>query len=117
MARRLSYVAALDLGDGKTCSVICRLTEKGKLQLAGFGQSESRGWRKGSINDFDSAVLAVKKAVEMSEDAAGFSIDSAYIGVGGLDLKGVNSTGALSLGARPRQVTPPDIRKVFEVAQ
>jgi cell division protein FtsA len=117
MARRLSYVAALDLGDGKTCSVVCRPAEKGKLQLAGFGLAESRGWRKGSINDFDSAVLAIKKAVEMAEDAAGFSIDSAYIGVGGLDLKGVNSTGALSLGARPRQVTSQDIRRVFEVAQ
>jgi cell division protein FtsA len=117
MARRLSYVAALDLGDGKTCSVVCRPAEKGKLQIAGFGMAESRGWRKGSINDFDSAVLAVKKAVEMAEDAAGFSIDTAYIGVGGLDLKGVNSTGSLSLGPRPRQVTPQDIRKVFEIAQ
>jgi len=117
MARRLPYVAALDLGDGKTCSVVCRPAEKGKLQLVGFGQAESRGWRKGSISDFDSAVLAIKKAVEMAEDAAGFSIDSAYVGVGGLDLKGVNSTGSLSLGARPRQVTPQDIRKVFEIAQ
>ena len=117
MARRLPYVAALDLGDGKTCSVVCRPAEKGKLLLVGFGQAESRGWRKGSISDFDSAVLAIKKAVEMAEDAAGFSIDSAYVGVGGLDLKGVNSTGSLSLGARPRQVTPQDIRKVFEIAQ
>jgi cell division protein FtsA len=117
MARRLPYVAALDLGDGKTCSVVCRTAEKGKLQLAGFGVAESRGWRKGSINDFDSAVLAIKKAVETAEDAAGFSIDSAYIGVGGLDLKGVNSAGSLSLGARPRQVTAQDIRKVFEAAQ
>ena len=53
----------------------------------------------------------------MAEDAAGFSIDAAYVGVGGLDLKGVNSTGSLSLGPRPRQVTPQDIRKVFEIAQ
>jgi cell division protein FtsA len=117
MARKLPYVAGLDLGDSKTCLVVCRPDDRNKLHLVGVGVAESRGWRRGAINDFDSAVLAIKKAVEAAEDAAGFSIDTAYIGVGGLDLKGMNSTGAISLGAHGRQVAPDDIRKVFEVAQ
>jgi len=117
MARKLPYVAGLDLGDSKTCLVVCRPDDRHKLHLVGVGVAESRGWRRGAINDFDSAVLAIKKAVEAAEDAAGFSIDTAYVGVGGLDLKGMNSTGAISLGAHGRQVAPDDIRKVFEVAQ
>ncbi|HUI40891.1 MAG TPA: cell division protein FtsA [Terriglobia bacterium] len=117
MARRLPYIAGLDLGDSKTCALLCRPTEKHKLEVAGVGVAESRGWRRGAINDFDSAVLAIKKAVESAEDAAGFSVDTAYVGVGGGELKGVNSTGAISLGGRGRQVTAEDIRKVFEVAQ
>jgi cell division protein FtsA len=117
MARRLPYVAGLDLGDSKTCALVCRPAEKGKLEIAGFGRAESRGWRKGAINDFDSAVLAIKKAVEIAEDEAGFSIDTAYAGIGGLDLQGVNSTGAIALGPRRRQVVTQDIQKVFEAAQ
>ena len=117
MARKAPYVAGLDLGDGKTCVVVCRSGERNKLHLIGVVVAESRGWRRGAINDFDSAVLAIKKAVEAAEDAAGFSIDTVYIGVGGLELKGVNSTGAISLGTHGRQVAPEDIRKVFEVAQ
>src|SRR5215472_6504694 len=117
MARRIPFVAGLDLGDSKTCAVVCRPTEKGKLELAGIGVAESRGWRKSAINDFDSAVLAIKKAVEIAEDAAGFSVDTAYAGIGGLDLQGVNSSGAIALGPRGRQVVAQDIRKVFEVAQ
>ncbi len=117
MARRIPFVAGLDLGDSKTCAVVCRPGEKGKLELAGIGVAESRGWRKGAINDFDSAVLAIKKAVEIAEDAAGFSVDTAYAGIGGLDLQGVNSTGAIALGPRGRQVVAQDIRKVFEAAQ
>ena len=116
MARKVAYVAGFDLGDSKTCAVVVRPAEGGKLKLAGVGVAESRGWRRGSINDFDSAVLVIKKAVEAAEDAAGFSIDSAYVGVGG-DLKGVNSTGAISLGPRGRPVTPDDIRGAFEEAQ
>jgi cell division protein FtsA len=117
MARKPPYVAGLDLGDSKTCLVVCRPDDRNKLHLVGVGVAESRGWRRGAINDFDSAVLAIKKAVEAAEDAAGFSIDTAYVGVGGLDLKGMNSTGAISLGTHGRQVAPDDIRKVFEVAQ
>lgn len=117
MARKPPYVAGLDLGDSKTCVLVCRADERNKLHLVGVGVAESRGWRRGAINDFDSAILAIKKAVEAAEDAAGFSIDTVYIGVGGLDLKGVNSTGAISLGTNGRQVAPDDIRKVFEVAQ
>jgi len=117
MARKLPYVAGLDLGDSKTCLIVCRPDDRNKLRLVGVGVAESRGWRRGAINDFDSAVLAIKKAVEAAEDAAGFSIDTAYVGVGGLDLKGMNSTGAISLGTHGRQVAPDDIRKVFEVAQ
>ncbi|HEV3275425.1 MAG TPA: cell division protein FtsA [Terriglobia bacterium] len=117
MARKLPFVAGLDLGDSKTCLVVCRPDDRNKLHLAGVGVAESRGWRRGAINDFDSAVLAVKKAVEAAEDAVGFSIDTAYIGVGGLELKGVNSAGAISLGTHGRQVMAEDIRRVFEVAQ
>ena len=117
MARRPPYISGLDLGDSKTCALVCRLGENNKLELAGVGVAESRGWRRGAINDFDSAVLAIKKAVEVAEDAAGCSLDAAYVGMGGVDLKGVNSTGVISLGARGRPVTTDDIRRVFDEAQ
>ena len=117
MARKIPYVAGLDVGDNKTCALVCRPLEGGRLEVVGLGVAESRGWRKGSINDFDSAVLAIRKAVEAAEDAAGFSIDAAFVGVGGLDLKGVDSTGGISLGARARPVSADDIRRVFEAAQ
>jgi cell division protein FtsA len=112
-----NYIAALDLGSTKTCAMVCQLGEKGKLEVAGLGVAESKGWRKGIIVNLDSAVLAVKKAVEAAEDAAGVSVDSAYIGVGGPHIKGVNSRGALPLGPRSREVTSEDVRKVFEIAR
>jgi cell division protein FtsA len=112
-----AYITALDLGSTKTCALICQLGEKGKLEVAGLGVAESKGWRKGIIVNLDSAVLSVKKAVEAAEDAAGVSVDSAYIGVGGPHIKSVNSRGALPLGPRSREVTSEDVRKVFEIAQ
>jgi len=112
-----AYITALDLGSTKTCVLICQLSEKSKLGVAGLGVAESKGWRKGIIVNLDSAVLSVKKAVEAAEDAAGVSVDSAYIGVGGPHIRGVNSRGALPLGPRSREVTSEDVRRVFEIAR
>jgi cell division protein FtsA len=112
-----AYITALDLGSTKTCVLSCQRGEKGKLEVAGLGIAESKGWRKGIIVSLDAAVLSVKKAVEAAEDVAGVSIDSAYIGVGGPHIKGVNSRGALSLGPRSREVTSEDVRRVFEIAK
>lgn len=82
--------------------------------------AESRGWRKGVIVNLDLSVLAIKGATEVAESAAGVPIDSAYVGLGGAHIKGVNSRGATILEKSPqagREVTREDIRKVIQIAQ
>lgn len=82
--------------------------------------AESKGWRKGLIVNLDACVLAIKKAVESAEAAAGISIDSAYVGIGGAHIKGVNSRGGLNLGKSQggtREVTREDVSKVIQTAQ
>ncbi len=120
VARKERYIVGLDLGSNKTCALISRPDEKGKLEVAGLGAAESKGWRKGVIVNLDLAVLSIKRAVEAAEATAGIAVDSAYVGVAGTHVRGVNSRGVVSL-ARPNQaaseVTPDDMRRVIEAAQ
>lgn len=120
MARKERFIVGLDLGSSKTCALVCHPGENGKLQVAGFGTVESKGWRKSVIANLDLAVSAVKKAVEAAETAAGISIDSAFVGVGGTYIKSVNSRGAVALARAPgatRVVTHEDVLQVFQVAR
>ena len=120
MGRKTRYIVGLDLGSDKTCALVCHPNENGKLAVAGVGVAESKGWRKGVIVNLDLSVLSIKKAVEVAETAAGVPIESAYVGVGGAHIKGVNSTGTKTLTktAQPtREVTREDIRKVIQTAQ
>ena len=87
MARKDQFIVGLDLGSSKTCALVCRPAEDGKLQVAGFGVAESKGWRKSVIVNLDLTVLALQKAVETAERTAEVSIASAYLGVGGRILK------------------------------
>jgi cell division protein FtsA len=120
LAHKEPYIAGLDLGSTKTCVLVCRLGEGGKLRVAGWGVAESKGWRKGAIVNLDMAVPPIKKAVEAAEAAAGIPVDSAYVGVGGSHIKGINSRGAVALEKAPnahRETTREDIRKVIHAAQ
>ena len=120
MSRKDQLIAGLDLGSVKTCALACRPNSEGRLEVAGLGVAESKGWRKGMIVNLDLASLAVKKALEGAEAGAGASIDSAFVGVAGGHIKGVNSRGAISLGksgSGTREVAREDMRRVMETAQ
>ncbi len=120
MARKNNFIVGLDLGSTKTCALVCKPNPEGKLEVAGLGVAESKGWRKGMIVTLEATSLAVKKALEAAEAAAGVSIDSAYVGVAGAHIKGVNSQGAVTLGNSPtttREVERDDMRRVSQAAQ
>ncbi|MBZ5514068.1 MAG: cell division protein FtsA [Acidobacteriia bacterium] len=117
MARKDQYIFGLDLGTTKTCALACQRNNEGKLEVAGLGVAESRGWRKGVIVNLNSAMLAIKKAVEAAEAESKASFEWAYLGVGGTHIRGVNSRGALSLGAHTREVTFEDKIKAFQIAK
>ena len=120
MARKDQFMVGLDLGSTKTCALVCQPGKEGKLRVAGLGVAESKGWRKSLIVNLDLTVLAVKKAVEAAETAAGISITSAYVGVGGTHIKGLNSRGAVALGKAPdgtATITQEDIVSVLHASR
>ena len=120
MARHADITVGIDLGSVKTATLICKPNAEGKLEVAGLGVAESRGWRKGAIVNLDLTTLSVKKAVEAAESAAGVPVDSAFVGVAGPHIKGVNSRGAIALGRNSgatREVLREDFRRVIQAAQ
>jgi Actin-like ATPase involved in cell division len=97
-----SFLTAIDVGSAKTCALMAELTDSG-LRYRGHGVADSRGSRKGVIVELDKAVASIQKAVEAAEDIAGAPVEHAIVGVGGGNIRGVNSHGGISLGTRPRK--------------
>ncbi|HET7841922.1 MAG TPA: cell division protein FtsA [Terriglobia bacterium] len=114
------YIVGLDIGSTKTAALVCKPGESGRLEAAGLGVAESKGWRKGVIVNLDATVATIKKAVDAAESASGLTVDSAFVGVGGPHIRGVNSRGGLSLGravGHSREVTRDDISRLIQSAQ
>src|ERR1700741_5200502 len=111
-----SFLTAIDVGSAKTCAVMAEFTDAG-LRYRGHGVAESRGSRKGVIVELDKAVASIQKAVEAAEDIAGAPVEHAIVGVGGANVRGVNTHGGISLGTRPREIGRDEIKQAVERAR
>jgi len=111
-----NLLTALDVGSAKTCALVAEITGSG-LRYCGHGVAESRGSRKGIIVDLERAVSSIQKAVEEAENICGSPVERALVGVAGSHIRGVNSQGGISLGARAREVTRDDISQAVARAR
>ena len=117
MTKKERHIVALDIGSAKTCALIGELEEDGGLRFAALGAAESKGWRKGQIVNLDLAVSSIRRAVEEAEAIVGVPVESALIGVAGGHVRGVNSRGGITVGARPRDIQRDDVRRAIEAAR
>ncbi|MGH9786040.1 MAG: cell division protein FtsA, partial [Terriglobia bacterium] len=98
------FLAALDLGSTKTRVLMAEVSHAegaSPLRFAGYGEAESRGWRKGVVADLEAVTGSVRKAVEQAEAEAGTAVESAVVGIGGPHIQGISSRAGLPLAVRP----------------
>ena len=111
-----NFITAIDVGSAKTSVLVAELSENG-LRYRGHGISESKGLRKGVITDLDKAASSIQKAVEKAEDSAGIAVEHGLVGVAGAHIRGVNSHGGITFGARAREIGRDDIRQAVDKAR
>jgi cell division protein FtsA len=74
------FITALEIGTATVKVLMAEVREDGGLMVAGLGECESRGVRKGEIVDFELALDAVRRAMEAAEAVAHKSIgESIYL--------------------------------------
>lgn len=117
MTKKDRHVVALDIGSTKTCAMVVELEEAGGVKFSALGAAESKGWRKGQIVNLDLAVSSIRRAVEEAEAIVGIPVESALIGVAGGHVRGVNSRGGITVGAKPRDIQKDDVRRAIEAAR
>ena len=116
------FITALEIGTSTIKVLMAEVRDDGVLMVAGLGECESRGVRKGEIVEFEMALDAVRRAMEAAEAAAQKSIgESVY-----LVASGGRAESLLHIGGIPvlneyeepgGEITREDIDQVLEVAR
>ncbi len=102
--------AGVDAGSARTRCVLLRL-ENDRVRLIGYGETPSRGWKRGGISDQAAVADSIQRAVSEAESDARVSIDSAVFGVGGNGVGCSTARGGCEMGF-PRQIDQDDINLV-----
>jgi cell division protein FtsA len=111
------YVVGLDIGTHKVCAIVAQITDEGRLDVIGIGQTESKGVRKGVVINLEATIDAVKRVVEEAELMAGVEIGSAYVGLAGSHVRGFNSRGVIAVSGKNRVIEREDVARVIEAAK
>ncbi|NBO66163.1 MAG: cell division protein FtsA, partial [Acidobacteria bacterium] len=112
----LSPIVGLDIGTSSVRVVMAALDDNGLVQIIGFGETVSKGLRRGVISRPDDAVDSIKRAVESAERMAGLEVGNLYVGLAGSHIKGENHQGRIAVTGRNQEITPEDIKRVIETA-
>ena len=114
MSRKNKVLVGLDIGTTKTTAIVGEITETG-IDIIGIGTFPAKELRKGGVVNIENTVEAIKKAVEDAEHMSGCRINSAYVSIGGVHVKGQNSPGIVAI--KGREVGADDVRRAIEASK
>ncbi|MCJ7805141.1 cell division protein FtsA [Patescibacteria group bacterium] len=113
--------AAIDLGSSKVSTLIGQVmvdpvTFDTSVNIVGASSVESKGVKKGQIVDIEEAVESTIASVEAAERMAGYSLQSAFVSVGGAHIHSQNSHGVVAVSDPDGEINPEDVGRVIEAA-
>jgi cell division protein FtsA len=116
MMNRPIQAVGLDIGTSRVRCVIGEPSEKGLMNVIGFGQAESKGLRRGIVTTTDAVVESIKRAVEEAERVSGQEVQMATVNLSGEHLRGENKNGVVAVAGAGREITHEDVERAVESA-
>lgn len=114
----LEPVCALDIGTSKICALIADINEPdGIPRILGVGQAPSEGLRRGVVIDLDKTVRSIAQSVTDAELMAQVKVDQVICGIGGDQVKSINSRGVVAIHNAHYEVTQADVERAIAAAR
>jgi len=110
-------IASIDVGTTKVCTIIADSDETGNVRVAGVGVTPSTGLHKGLVVNINDARASIRESVKKAEQASGYKVDSAYIGVTGRHVNSINNRGVVAITRNDRLVRTDDLKRVMNCAR
>src|SRR6185436_18443479 len=89
MARKERYIVGLVVGTSTVSAIVGEAMDEGGLDIIGIGLAESKGIRRGVVNNVDSAA----------------------------HVKACNSRGVVAVAGRNREITRDDVKRAIDAAR
>jgi len=82
-------VVGLDIGTTKIAAIAGRRNEHGKIEVLGYGHTESIGVRRGVITNIENTVNSIQTAVKEAQDNSKVTIRTVNVGIAGQHIRSI----------------------------
>ncbi len=102
-------IVGLDIGTTKIAVIVGHENEYGKVEILGYGKTESLGVRRGMVSNIERTVQSIKVAVEEASAKSGVEINSVTVGIAGQHIKSLQHKGSIMRNSLDDEITQADI--------
>ncbi|MBI2465946.1 MAG: cell division protein FtsA [Candidatus Sungbacteria bacterium] len=114
---RERIITALDLGSHKIRVATLLIGRDDELKVIAYGESWTRGVRRGQLIDAREAVVSIKEAVAAASRTGNVKISKIVAGLGGPHFKLMNSRGSIAVSRADGEISPDDVNRVLDSAR
>ena len=102
-------IVGLDIGTTKIACIVGTKNEFGKIDIMGYGKTESIGVKRGVVANIENTVQSIRKAVQMAEEKSGVAIKYVNVGIAGQHIKSHQHRGSIIRDDEDKEITIQEI--------
>lgn len=104
----------LDIGTTKIATIVGRRNEFGKVEILGYGRTESIGVKRGVVSNIEYTVESIRNATKEAALKSGVQINNVHVGIAGQHIKSLQHRGSLIRKNHDDEIIQSDIKQLHQ---
>lgn len=106
-------IVGLDIGTTKIACIVGRKNEFGKIEILGYGKSESIGVKRGVVTNIEDTVRSIRTAVSQAEQQSEVDIKYVNVGIAGQHIKSLQHRGTLIREDADKEINNAEVEQLI----
>jgi cell division protein FtsA len=111
---KTDIIVGLDIGTTKIAAIVGRRNEHGKIEILGYGNTESIGVKRGVVSNIENTVNSIRTAIELAEKSSGVDIKYVNVGIAGQHIKSLQHKGSIIRKETEIEISQMDIDNLHQ---
>ncbi len=107
-------IVGLDIGTTKIATIVGQKNENGKIDILGFGRTDSIGVKRGVVANIEDTVQSIIGAVKEAEARSNSNIVTVNVGIAGQHIKSIQYRGSIIRPNSEIEISQEDIDGLTE---
>lgn len=105
-------IVGLDIGTTKIAAIVGRRNEHDKIEILGYGRTESIGVKRGVVSNIENTVNSISIAINEAAQKSGVEIRYVNVGIAGQHIKSLQHRGSIIRKNYDDEISQEDVDKL-----